>query len=139
MAVTIDDLTEVAVVVGEPDRTQGEVQIACRLQMISSEDSEPAGVEFQESGKPKLHAEVGDARVLRLGRFEHLSMEPCNVRDVLLVHRQAQKPIGPHLVEERVWILVDPEPEERVDLLEQRGHIGVPSPPEVGCDLLERA
>ena len=41
MALTIDDLMEVAVVVGETDRTQGQVQIACRFQMIAGEDAKP--------------------------------------------------------------------------------------------------
>ena len=60
----VDALAEVAAAVEEPDADERHAQLGGRLQVVSGEHAEPAGVDRQPLVEPELHAEVRDAERL---------------------------------------------------------------------------
>ncbi len=59
-AVGVEPLAEVALVVEQPDADQRQAQVRGRLEMITGEHPEAAGVLRQGLGDPELGGEVGD-------------------------------------------------------------------------------
>ena len=62
-ALLVELLGEVALVVEQADRHQGQVQPAGRLEMVAGQHAQAARVDGQAGGQAVLHAEVGDAQV----------------------------------------------------------------------------
>ena len=60
----VDALAEVAAAVEEPDADERHTELGGRLQVVSGEHAEPAGVDREPLVEPELHAEVRDAERL---------------------------------------------------------------------------
>ena len=69
-------LAEVAVAVEQADADQGDAEVARRLEVVTREDPEPAGVLRQHRGDAVLRREVGD----RLGQRRPPSADSAEVR-----------------------------------------------------------
>ncbi len=61
-AVVVQLLNEIATVVEQADRHQGDVQPAGRLEMVPGEDAQAARIDGKTRGKSILHAEVSPRR-----------------------------------------------------------------------------
>ena len=143
LAVEIEPLTEVALIVVEPDRHERNVEVGRRLDVIAGEDAQAARVdrdrlveaefrrEIRDRPRPQ-HARVARAPGVRRGQvFLHA---PVGVIDAAVQHelrRALFQRVDGNLLEQRHRIVADLAPEHRVDVAEQADRGFVPAPPEI--------
>ena len=142
-ALGVEDLPEVPLAVEEADAGQRHAEVARRLQVVSGEHAEAAGVDRQDLRQPELGREVGDAFSLRdelpgagvpglgqvlLGQPADLGEQLCLVGRVLGGPPEA---LGRDLPEELDRVAAGPFPGLRVQKLEERADVGPPRPPQI--------
>ena len=147
-AVARERLPEVAGAVEQPDADDRHTEVGRRLQVVTGEDAQPAGVLRQHLGDAELGREVGD-RPWRVGTerlvppvagevlLEAVGDPPQVTHEVGIVGQLGPALRG-HLTEEPDGILADLVPERPVDPGEEVLRLGVPGPPQVGHDGRQR-
>ena len=144
-------LAEVTRPVVQTDRDQRQPQVRRRLQMVTGQDSQAAGVVRQHLGDAELHREVRDA-VRHLGAVGGAFLVPQRPTQVVvelggdmvqppderLVDCEFVQPFRAHLAEQRHRIAADLRPQRRIDGREQVLRRLVPRPAEVDGQPLQR-
>ena len=138
-------LGEVAGPVEQPDADQRDAEVGGRLEVVTGEDAQAAGVLRQHLGDAELGGEVGDAR----RRLVPEGLVPARGRQVLLqvvdrvlqppdelaVLGQRGQPLGRDLAQHLDRVAAAALPESGVERLEEVACLRVPGPPEVHHEL----
>ena len=136
-------LGKITVPVKQSDRDHRHVLVRRLLEVVAGQNPQPARVDFQRSVQAVLHREIGDFRRRRIGFLGHVAPE-------LRIYRieQHQKPFVPlqllqtihtEQVEKSDRITLAPVPKVGIYLFEQISGSGIPAPPKVVSQFLERA
>ena len=148
--VRAEGLLEVAGLVEQAHPDDRHPEVARRLEVVTREDAQAAGVLRQHLGDAVLRAEVGDARrrlcapvgvllvpAARLEVVVEIGLGRADPGDEGLVGRQLVQLGGAQLGEQPDRVLPGRGPPVRVDPGEELTGGGVPAPPEVGSQLAE--
>ena len=144
-AVFIDHLSEKPVLVEKADTYEGDVQVACGLQVVPGEGSKTPGIDGQAVMESIFGREVGDrlrpfdpvGRSDRRRRrpFVHIVVEmpedlAVAVR-ITCVFRSLSEALCGNGLQHPDWIVAHPLPEFGVECGEQFAGVGIPGPPQV--------
>jgi len=148
-ALRIEPLAEIAEAVEDPDADQRHAEIGGSLDVIAGQRPQSAGVNRQRLVQSELGGEVGDR-----SRAQHtahgvspgaaiaqvfLELVECQI-DAALQRRlvgAAQELLGRQFRQERDGVVVSLAPQVRVEIAEDRDHLGLPGPPEVRRQLVQ--
>ena len=128
-------LGEVAITVQQADGDQVDIHVRGLLQVVTGQDTQAAGVDFQGSVKSVLHAEIGDGGIGAFGLRGHVSIELVHDGVQLgkesLVLCQFVESLQANGIEDDLRVVAGLVPDLGVDGLEQGLGAVVPAPPEV--------
>ena len=126
--------------VQQADADQGQLQIAGRLQVISGEDPEPAGVDRQRLGDRELHREVADQDRSRLQHRQRRRPPPpllqggqrtLHLVAYPLAAERRRDPVRPQPLEHQDRVVIALVPEAGIERREGGPHTLIPAPGEI--------
>ena len=135
-------LSKITVPVQQSDRDHRHVLVGRLLQIVAGQDAQTARIDLQRSMQAVFHREIGDLRCRRIGFFGHVALELRIYRikrsQERLVPLQLFQPVYGQQIEKSDRITFASVPKVGIDLLEQIPGAGIPAPPKVVGQLLER-
>ena len=141
LALTGDDLGEVAVTVQKSDSHEVDVHVAGLLEVVTGQKPETAGVDLKRGVKAIFHAEICDGRILALRLESHVGVELVHdglqLAEEGVVLGQGLEPLEAHSVKQSHGIVAGVVPDDRIDRFEQGFRGLVPAPPKVFGKCLE--
>jgi hypothetical protein len=142
-AVGVEVLSEIALLIEQPDSDERQAEVARRLQVIAREDAEAAGVDRKTLVEAELRGEIGDLRA----RWSGLSFaivpgltvqvvlkripDAIEMSDEAVVVGEFVEPILRFDAEQFDRIVIEGGKEVLVDAPEQENRVRIPAPPEV--------
>ena len=150
-AVAVQALAEVAGLVEQADAHDRHADVRGRLEVVTGEDAQAAGVLRQRRGDAELGAEVGDRRGHALGLLAAPLLVPAVLAEVAVegllggvdpldegrVGGEPLELVGLDGRQHRDRVLADGGPAGRVDRLEEVTQRRVPAPPQVHRQVAE--
>ena len=135
LALTGDDLGEVAVTVQKSDSHKVDVHIAGLLEVVTGQKSKTSGVYLQRCVKTIFHTEICDRRVGALGLECHIGVELVHhgleFAEEGLILCQSLEPLEAHSVKQSHRVVAGVVPDHRINRLEQGFGGLVPAPPKI--------
>ena len=130
-------LCEITVAIEEAYSAEIDIRIRCLLNVVTSQNTETAGIDLQASGQTVLHAEISNRRTLCVLGFCHIRLETgdniVHLSHQFLVGNNGIQFVEIHGLEHSHWIMSGRTPQFDVEFTPEFASIGIPRPPKVAC------
>ena len=134
-------LREVTKAIEETNGYHVYIAVGSFLEVVTSEDTQTARVDFEYMRETKLHAEVSNGSTLGIGLHVHifaeLAVDLVHAGDDILILRELDETVVIHAAEQLDGVAVDLAPKLLVEAREEFKCLGIPRPPKVVGDLVQ--